>query len=306
MQVAYQISILSLILFSIYAIASRIRIGKELARLRRKYTTLLLFVRGINFKTTTDLIRYISESYFSRTGSDVIVSYRTIYMPEGYVQVFKNGRYIGQTTEAQLRNNLKKDMKTLSVNANITLFAEDLELFQNTMELLKVLFNAAMNYDELYSQAGIDELTGLKNRMALERYVKEIYPLLVKNGRVSFVMMDVDDFKHFNDEYGHETGDIVLKRVAGSILQSVKKSDFPFRFGGDEMGIIIKGDSKVAEAVVRRIIENLNSKNDYNVTLSIGIAESRGEEKFEHLQGRADTALYKAKAEGKGRYEVAL
>jgi diguanylate cyclase len=114
-------------------------------------------------------------------------------------------------------------------------------------------------------------------------------------------MFDVDDFKKFNDEYGHETGDIVLQRVAGAIRKNIKSSDFAFRFGGDEMAVVIEGDKYTAAKVAKRIVSSLQDNNDLKVTLSIGIAESEPEIDFDTLKRRADAALYAAKEKGKNK-----
>lgn len=100
--------------------------------------------------------------------------------------------------------------------------------------------------------AGKDALTQLSNRRSLEEYLKE----LKKDIPYAFVMMDLNDFKKINDEYGHFEGDRALRVFSEAIQASVRQEDFVARFGGDEFCVIAKG-VEYPELLVRRIEENL-------------------------------------------------
>ena len=295
---------LSLGVFSLVLIILLVKQVVKNREIERSYVTLRTFVANMSFKTSIDLIKYVSESFYSMSQEDVYVTYRNIYMPQGFVQLYKNGRFLGQVTEATVRNDYP-DYQVISINQSVSVLARNPGFLKDVVVLLDVLFNAAMNYDELYSRSGIDTLTELHNRLATKAYKDEVYPFLVKNGRVSFIMFDVDKFKNFNDTYGHEVGDIVLKRVANAVMNNVKKSDFAFRFGGDEVGVIIKGTKDVAVEIAERIRDELKKHKDYHITLSIGIAESFRNESFDHLQGRADEALYYSKKKGRDTISTA-
>lgn len=294
----------SLASFSVILLVLYLKKLQESVALRNSYNTLRTFVKNVSFKTSIDLIKYVSESFFSMTGEDIYVLYRNIYMAPEYVQVYKNGKFVGQVREQAIENDLA-DLQHIVINSSVSIYTEHPQFFKDTMYLLDTLFTAAMNYDELYSKSGIDALTGLHNRAAFEAYKNEVYPFLVQSGSVSFIMFDVDKFKEFNDTFGHDVGDIVLKRVAGAISKSIKKTDFAFRFGGDEMGVIIKGNAKTAKEVAERIRSELRRHSDYKITLSIGIAEAEENEDFAHLQGRADAALYASKDKGRDAVSVA-
>jgi len=304
MQVTSILLIGSLASCSVIFLALYLKELQKNAVLRNSYTTLRTFVKNVSFKTSIDLIKYVSESFFSMAGEDIYVLYRNIYMAPEYVQLFKNGKFVGQIREQAVENDLA-NLQHIVINNSVSIYTEHPQFFKDTMYLLDTLFTAAMNYDELYSKSGIDALTGLHNRAAFEAYKKEVYPFLVQSGSVSFIMFDVDKFKEFNDTFGHDVGDIVLKRVAGAISKSIKRTDFAFRFGGDEMGVIIKGDAKTAKEVAERIRSELKRHSDYRITLSIGIAEAKDKESFEHLQGRADAALYESKNKGRDAVTVA-
>ncbi len=304
MQVTLILLIGSLGIFSFILLILYLKKHQENITLRDSYNTLRTFVKNVSFKTSIDLIKYVSESFFSMASEDIYVLYRNIYMAPEYVQLYKNGKFIGQIKKQSIENDLS-NLQHIIINSSVSIYTEHPQFFKDTMYLLDTLFNAAMNYDELYSKSGIDALTGLHNRAAFEAYKNEVYPFLVQSGSVSYTMFDVDKFKEFNDTFGHDVGDIVLKRVANAIVKSIKKTDFAFRFGGDEMGVIIKGNTITAKEVAERIREELKKHTDYKITLSVGIADAKEGEFFEHLQGRADAALYISKGKGRDAVSVA-
>ena len=125
------------------------------------------------------------------------------------------------------------------------------------------------------------------------------------NGTV--VILDIDFFKEYNDHYGHQAGDNALKQVAHSLRQSLKRpSDFVFRLGGEEFGIIMNGlDSPQVAEILNKIqndVESLHIKHEYskvheNLTVSIGasIYTSVKDLRVEDFYLTADKALYEAK-----------
>ena len=124
-------------------------------------------------------------------------------------------------------------------------------------------------------------------------------------------MLDIDHFKRFNDTYGHQIGDQVIKLVARTLVQTLKGRDNPARYGGEEFGIILPRTSledagRVGEKI-RTTLSNcrLTRKGDGEdygqVTLSIGAALYRPGEEISDFVARADTALYAAKEGGRNR-----
>jgi diguanylate cyclase (GGDEF)-like protein len=151
-----------------------------------------------------------------------------------------------------------------------------------------------------------DELTSLLNRRGA---LREVQPWLMKKGTThSLMLIDLDDFKLINDNYGHATGDSALIGVAEVIRQSVRESDIVARLGGDEFMIFAPdSDHKIAANIAERIIESLHRHNETfagsRCSVSIGIYTVNGIPiAFEELYGCADQALYRAKSEGKSRY----
>ena len=128
---------------------------------------------------------------------------------------------------------------------------------------------------------------------------------------LSVLIADIDHFKHFNDTYGHQLGDQVLKLVARTLTKSVKGRDTPARYGGEEFAIILpqtrlKDASVVADqirqTITRHKLVGKESGDDYGViTLSFGASQYRPGEPLGNLVRRADAALYHAKRSGRNR-----
>ena len=155
-----------------------------------------------------------------------------------------------------------------------------------------------------------DELTGLCNKRALMERLAEEGALAAREGRpLSLILLDLDDFKAVNDTHGHAFGDLVLKALADSVRGSIRGTDIPCRFGGEEFVIIMpmEGSAEariVAERIRERFAAAPLSKLDgeaVNVTVSLGVAELAPAETPEALLDRADQAMYEAKRLGKNR-----
>jgi diguanylate cyclase (GGDEF)-like protein len=167
----------------------------------------------------------------------------------------------------------------------------------------------------LAEQAATDALTELPNRRALEEALSRDLSRAWRNGEpLSFVVADVDHFKKFNDTYGHQTGDEVLKCVARVIRAAARKGDVPARFGGEEFCVILpKADEQGAMLAARRLriaIERTtipSPQGPLRVTASFGIAtiDANVQETKEELFKRADDALYRAKEAGRNCVMVA-
>ncbi|GAF79731.1 unnamed protein product, partial [marine sediment metagenome] len=156
------------------------------------------------------------------------------------------------------------------------------------------------------AQAATDQLTGVLNHRTFHERIRDAATQAETTGEsVGLIMLDIDDFKGFNDSLGHQAGDEALRGVALSIAQVVKKED-TYRYGGDEFAVLLPGaDSRktiqVAEQV-RRAVAAVPACNGKNITVSLGIAEFPGmAQSAEELLYRADMAMYWAKSTGKNR-----
>lgn len=172
---------------------------------------------------------------------------------------------------------------------------------------------------DIIKLTNIDQLTSLYNRRYFNKKVpSEIKKAMRLNKSVSFLMLDVDSFKLYNDNYGHINGDEALKQIAKVLKKTVKRSsDIAFRMGGEEFSVFImeENDNKTSGPIVaRKILEevyNLNIEHEYNeshkkITVSIGISIKKGSEKIDldTLYKESDIALYEAKNTGKNKLVI--
>ena len=160
--------------------------------------------------------------------------------------------------------------------------------------------------DELKRLSNTDGLTGLMNRRAIQPTINtEMLRKKRFNHSVSFLIFDLDHFKHINDQYGHAAGDRVLVGVAGAVRAAIRNTDSIARWGGEEF-VVIAANTNISQAVVlaekiRKAVESITFENIGTVTVSIGAAEYNFEEDFQQWYERADSALYKAKDGGRNR-----
>ena len=153
---------------------------------------------------------------------------------------------------------------------------------------------------------------GIGNRRAMVGYLEEVHEFARRFGTTySVVMMDIDDFKSYNDTYGHIQGDEVLRKIADALRGTLRQVDKVFRYGGEEMLAVlpqasIEGAAGAAERY-RASVENLaiphqGSGGDV-VTISLGVANCFGQgdlpDDWAHVVSQADRALYRSKRSGK-------
>ncbi|MBW4083011.1 diguanylate cyclase [Paenibacillus sp. S150] len=175
------------------------------------------------------------------------------------------------------------------------------------------LNNEELNkYIQLIEQISItDELTGLYNRRYFNKlFLEEVEKAAVDKQYLTYLMLDIDYFKKYNDTYGHYEGDTVLRR-AGTLLRELaaRANGFAFRLGGEEFGIVVRGftprqSSEYAETIRRSIaelrIEHALSPEYGIITVSIGVAAVRVDLlREEDIYKLGDDALYQSKAEGR-------
>jgi diguanylate cyclase len=155
--------------------------------------------------------------------------------------------------------------------------------------------------------ARMDPLTQLANRKSFdERFARELEKRTVDGAPVTLLILDIDDFKAINDQYGHSAGDRVLQTVANCFVAGLRSEDFVARIGGEEFVVLAMGlGARAALAVangLRGAVEALPFRfrgSPVRVTVSCGITEIRSEDSPAEVFDRADGALYRAKREGK-------
>ncbi len=182
----------------------------------------------------------------------------------------------------------------------------------NFLQTTKDLDQIKDSLKEAEQHSNTDALTGLANRRALEAFLRAAQITAMEAGTpLSILMLDVDHFKQFNDGYGHQVGDQVLRLVAKVLQENVRDCDLAARFGGEELMAILPGAAidagiEVAERVRRRIADarltrRTTGEEISSVTVSMGVAQFRMGETADGLIARCDKALYQAKRKGRNR-----
>lgn len=153
-----------------------------------------------------------------------------------------------------------------------------------------------------------DNLTQLYNsRFFYQRLQNETDRAIRYNHPISIIMLDVDDFKNFNDKYGHLEGDHVLTKIGKVLLEGIRKIDSAYRYGGEEFTLLLPETDleeavKVAERIRKKFGDEIFSPGPdkkVHVTVSVGVSEYQQEEEIGEFIKRADNALYLAKKLGK-------
>lgn len=225
-----------------------------------------------------------------------------------------------------LITNLRKDGRNYTVHSTIVPILDidgdivefiairnDVTEFEQAKEQLSTL-NKAMKHkvDELYSmaqtleqQASIDVLTGVFNRMKFEEFFDlEFQKAKMQRTQLSIILLDIDNFKHVNDTFGHDIGDNILKSITKLISHNIRSTDTLSRWGGEEFVILLPAtpleQAKIVANNLKKIISNYQFESiHYQTTCSFGVAICNDEDDKESLFKRVDTVLYKAKRNGK-------
>ena len=189
--------------------------------------------------------------------------------------------------------------------------AESNQKFQDKLEDANELAESLKKeLEKTQKDAFTDGLTQINNRNAFDTKIDEMFHAFEREKeKFSFIILDIDFFKKFNDKYGHLVGDEVLKVVASALFKNVKGNDFVARYGGEEFIIIFPETSlqnaTIISDVIRKKIEH--KKNTImqtgqeldQITISIGVSEVREGDNVDTLIKRADNALYLAKDSGR-------
>lgn len=177
------------------------------------------------------------------------------------------------------------------------------------------LISEGMQKQKIFSEkAQTDSLTGLRNR----HWLNEKLPGLLRKQKAgypycSLLMLDIDHFKQFNDQYGHLAGDRVLQSVANIVRDSLRDNDAAIRYGGEEIILVLPDTSEHnAQAIAQRLrqfirehkVENYDGTFLPSVSVSIGVYTIDTGDTVEQILNRVDTALYEAKRAGRDRVVI--
>ncbi|KXS49773.1 MAG: response regulator receiver modulated diguanylate cyclase [Halanaerobium sp. T82-1] len=242
-------------------------------------------------------------------------------IPVIMVTAQKASKFLKRAFEAGAFDFIKKPINKIEfmarINSAIKLRKEMKKRIKREEELLKISAKLKAVNKKLEKIALQDGLTGLANRRLFDKTLKDELNRAKRNkNSLALIMADIDNFKVYNDTYGHQQGDECLKKVASVLAKNAKRaSDFAARYGGEEFAVILAdtdkdGAVKVAENIredIRELeIEHRNSNTDKYVTLSLGVScikvkREITEELVNSFIEKADQALYQAKEKGKNR-----
>lgn len=187
---------------------------------------------------------------------------------------------------------------------------ENQELESNLAASTNEISSLRRNVEAIQKEAMSDPLTGISNRKSFDRAVTRLISDAKKDNKsLAVIMADVDHFKLFNDQWGHQTGDQVLRLVAEVMNANVKGQDMLARYGGEEFAILLPGTAlenahmladRIRRAVESRRLKKRQSNEDLGlITMSMGVAEYKTGDTVATLVERADQSLYIAKSRGR-------
>jgi diguanylate cyclase (GGDEF)-like protein len=242
-------------------------------------------------------------------------------LPVIMITAQKASKFLKRAFEAGASDFIKKPINKIEfmarVNSAIKLRKETKKRIEREKELFEISAELKAVNKKLEKTALQDGLTGLANRRLFDKTIKdELKRARRQKNSVAIIMADIDNFKAYNDTYGHQQGDQCLKKVASVLSDNAKRaSDFAARYGGEEFALILpdtaeSGAVKVAESIRKDILdlklEHKNSSVDKYVTLSLGVSSLKTEkevnqELINSFIKKADQALYQAKENGKNQ-----
>ncbi|MCA9471331.1 MAG: GGDEF domain-containing protein [Nitrospirales bacterium] len=198
--------------------------------------------------------------------------------------------------------------------AKETLLVRNMQAIQQVENLQYHTIMLESRYQNLEETSRLDSLTGAYNRSFLDDVIEATFQSAITNATsLSFLFVDLDNFKKLNDTYGHQTGDSILMAVGKTLKSQTRNTDFVGRYGGEEFFIIMPGVNTSMGAMVcerilnefRRTTHDVGPDQSLIVTVSLGIAtleKGKGFQHFHEMIRAADKALYASKSGGRNRW----
>jgi len=216
---------------------------------------------------------------------------------------------------AKTQDELKAVMSVASESTR-SMMQQNQRLEEMLRESSQIMDELKRDLEHVRREAMTDGLTGLANRKSFDNEIDRVMQDASERRAVfSLLMLDIDYFKSFNDNFGHQVGDQVLRLVARTLKDGLKGKDIAARYGGEEFSIVLP-DTDLSGAVIvgnalrkavagKDVINRSTGKVLGRITLSVGVAEFAGEKTAEQLIVRADEALYTAKHNGRNQVAAA-
>jgi diguanylate cyclase (GGDEF)-like protein len=189
---------------------------------------------------------------------------------------------------------------------------EDITLVELLSQLIGASIGNIALFERTQQQARTDGLTGLVNHKTFyEMLERELWRSRRFGEQISLIMIDVDNLKHINDQYGHRAGDKVIKEISQRIKETIRQIDIAARYGGDEFAIILPNTSLMDATVVSERLVGLVAqgpvvwrKDQIAISISVGIGQLDENDTPDDIASRSDKALYSAKQAGKNTFKI--
>jgi len=190
--------------------------------------------------------------------------------------------------------------------------SEDIALIELFSQLVGASIGNIKLFEKTQRQATTDGLTGLVNHKTFyEILEKELWRSRRYGGQISLIMVDIDNLKKINDDYGHRAGDRVIKEISKRINECIRQIDTAARYGGDEFAVILLNTSLIdASVVAKRMVDAVSripvvwNKERIALSISVGLGQYDAQASPEDITGRSDLALYAAKQAGKNTVRI--
>ncbi|MGI9286471.1 MAG: GGDEF domain-containing protein [Pseudomonadales bacterium] len=207
----------------------------------------------------------------------------------------------------------REDLGSIVFSRATRFHEKELALLEYFMTHLLYPLRNALLYHKALRMAERDPLTGMRNRVAMVNSLKREIALGKRHQDfLSLLVIDIDNFKLVNDNYGHIAGDQILRQVAETIMETVRQTDMSFRYGGEEFVVVLSKTNLEGAIVIgdrlRQLVENnavTYKEQELRVTISVGATQLTAEDDLNAFFDRADRALYAAKNNGRNRVESA-
>lgn len=262
-------------------------------------------------------VRFLKEKASSETSSYRIL-YPEVSVAVGYAEIYESGSGCGGVLNSALvAVGLKEDSEAQDEFRPGVAYVDDKEIQEDGRDyipfvdrILNFLERTSIELDSVNKELGkiayTDQLTRIYNRWELENKVNEILDKCNADGsEASIIFMDIDHFKHVNDTYGHDVGDMVLRATVDIIRDNLKPQHVFGRWGGEEF-IYVLPDIGIEDAFLfaenlRKQIQDNGFVTVQHITMSFGVTQNVAGDTLETFVKRADDGLYKAKEGGRNR-----
>ena len=281
--------------------------GLDIAK-TKQLTTLLYEIRG-KFGTEIDIYlnHHLLQMHF--TIEDNFLESISLFFDD---YAFKDKNFGANI----ILNNFIYDQQNIESFQELLYFSLDKESMKMNKQLqievdkkMTQLLQSQNMQHELSQKAYFDKLTGIYNRHKFEEIFKYEFKHYQRYDLAfSIALLDIDHFKRFNDTYGHQVGDEVLKMLSEHILKRIRQTDKFARWGGEEFVILFSSTTlehaKYALEELRKSIETIKHPSAGSITASFGLSEIKKEDDLISFLSRCDEALYQAKKNGRNRIEL--